>query len=76
MKPQPITAARLCGALRDAFEAGREQGRDEATAWEWGSSPGMGEDEAFADIFAAWETGHSGRGHIRKALSRCKAVSP
>lgn len=72
MKPGPLTSARMVAALRDAFEAGREQGSDEATAYEWGSLPNQKADKAFADLFAKWETGHDGRSHIRKALMRCK----
>lgn len=74
MRPQPITTARLLMALRDAFEAGREQGNDEATSYEWGSFPRMDADTAFLDLFERWETGRAGRRHIQKALMRTKTT--
>lgn len=67
----PPTKARMILALRDAFEAGREVGSDEATSWEWGQPPSRNADDEFADLFETWETGHAGRSHIRKALARC-----
>ena len=44
-------------ALRQAFDAGAEQGSDEATAWEWGCSPRQKRDEAFNDLFEEWNKG-------------------
>lgn len=41
-------------ALRDAFNAGRKQGSDEATAYEWGSRPEQSADKAFADFMESW----------------------
>lgn len=76
MKPQPITVTRMNLALRDAFEEGRRQGSDEATAFEWGSFPQQSADEAFSDLFEKWETGWAGRSHIHKALMRCKPTRP
>lgn len=69
--PSP-TKARMMLALYDAFQAGRQQGSDEATSYEWGQPPRIGADEAFNDLFEKWETGWSNRDHIRKALRHCK----
>ena len=44
-------------ALREAFNAGCEQGGDEATAWEWGSFPKQSREDAFNDLFEEWNTG-------------------
>ena len=44
----------LLDAIRAAFDAGCDQGSDEATAHEWGSSPQQSRDEAFADFMAEW----------------------
>lgn len=44
----------LRDAIRAAFDAGCEQGNDEATAHEWGSSPQRERDDAFADFMAEW----------------------
>lgn len=67
----PPTKIRFIRALRDAFEAGREQGSEEATAYEWGHGPRQNADEAFNNLLEAWETGWDGKSHIRKALRRC-----
>ena len=50
----PVTPEEMRAALREAFEAGCEQGSDEATAWEWGCSPRTKRDEAFGDLFEEW----------------------
>ena len=44
----------LLNAIRAAFDAGCEQGGDEATAHEHGSLPQQKRDEAFADFMAEW----------------------
>ena len=43
-------------AFRAAFDAGREQGQDEATSFEWGSSSRYTADRAFADLFEDWNS--------------------
>ena len=58
-------------ALYDAYQAGREQGSEEATAYEWGQNPRYNEQEMFEDLFREWETGYAAKSHIRKALRRC-----
>lgn len=54
-------------ALRQAFDVGVEQGKDEATAFEWGSIPGQKASDAFDDLFAEWNDGP-----IRTALATLK----
>lgn len=44
----------LLNAILAAFDAGCEQGGDEATAYEHGLSPQQSRDEAFADFMAEW----------------------
>lgn len=44
----------LLDAIRAAFDAGCDQGGDEATAHEHGSLPQQKRDEAFADFMAEW----------------------
>ena len=43
-------------ALREAFNAGFEQGHDEATAYDWNQPPRQSRQEAFTDLFADWNT--------------------
>ncbi len=49
-----MTATELIAAVRAAFDAGRSQGEDEATAFDWGGFPRQSRDEAFSDFFAEW----------------------
>ena len=41
-------------ALREAFNAGAAQGRDEATSYEWGEEPDQSMNSAFAELFEEW----------------------
>lgn len=52
-----MTRDQIKAALREAYEAGRRQGNDEATAWEWGTRPRESADEVFNDLFADWNDG-------------------
>jgi hypothetical protein len=52
-----MTADQIKAALREAFDAGCEQGGDEATAYEWGSLPNQNREKAFSDLFEDWNTG-------------------
>jgi hypothetical protein len=52
--PVPPEAVALRAALREAFDAGCEQGSEEATSWEWGCFPRTNRDEAFGDLFETW----------------------
>jgi hypothetical protein len=49
-----MSADELKAALREAFEAGVEQGSDEAISADWGSCPSQSRDEAFGDLFEEW----------------------
>lgn len=60
-----MTKEELLAAFRAAFDAGREQGQDEATSYEWGSRPDQTADKAFAALLKSWNPDGAG---IRKAL--------
>jgi hypothetical protein len=45
-----MTTCETTALLRRAFDAGMEQGGEEARAYEWGQGPGQSADEAFADF--------------------------
>ena len=51
-----ISEDQFKAALREAFDAGVEQGRDAATAFEWGTSPSQSKDCAFDCLFEEWNT--------------------
>lgn len=52
-----MTRDKFIAALREAFDAGREQGSEEATAYECGAFPMQKPDAAFADLLAEWNKG-------------------
>jgi len=51
-----LTKQTLVLALKEAFEAGCEQGSDEATSYEWGSVPNRTKEEAFTDFLEEWNS--------------------
>lgn len=51
----------LIAELREAFNAGVEQGEDEATAYEWGARSRQSRDDAFAEYL---------RDHDRRSSKR------
>lgn len=51
----------LIAKLREAFDAGVEQGEDEATAYEWGARSRQSRDNAFAEYL---------RDHDRRSSNR------
>jgi hypothetical protein len=55
---------------RAAFDAGRDQGSEEATSFEWGSAPMQTADKAFADFMADW---NSNSKPLREALAALRA---
>lgn len=54
--PSAQEAAKVLQAARSAFEAGCEQGSDEATAYEWGSGPQQTRASAWSDFMAEWNS--------------------
>ena len=52
-----MTRDQIKAALREAFDAGCEQGMEEATAYERGSFPNQDRKRAFSDLFEDWNTG-------------------
>lgn len=45
----------IIAALREAFDAGVEQGNEEATAWEWGGVCHHSSDSAFEELLRSVE---------------------
>ncbi len=56
--------------VREAFDAGISQGQEEATSFEWGSSPMQTANQAFAQFMAEWNPASKG---LRDALAALRA---